>query len=130
MTDQTFDAWVQERPDFRAAVRFYDEAEGGLGESLSMWRIKRPVDDYMQTQVWHGFTDDQFFDLAYQIAGPTRIMWGSDFPHPRNTFPNSHEIINRVLTNVSPEVKADVAGLNCARLFKLDLPAGLGAAAE
>jgi hypothetical protein len=33
MTDQTFDAWVQERPDFRAAVRFYDEAEGGLGES-------------------------------------------------------------------------------------------------
>ena len=106
------------------------QLEGGLGESLRMWRLERPVDDYMRTQVWHGFTDDQFFDLAYEVAGPTRIMWGSDFPHPRNTFPNSHEIINRVLTNVSAEVKADVAGLNCARLFKLDVPAGMGAAAE
>ena len=104
------------------------QLEGGLGESLSMWRIERPVDDYMRTQLWHGFTDDQFFDLAYQIVGPTRIMWGSDFPHPRNTFPHSHEIINRVLAGVSPEVKADVAGRNCARLFNLDIPADAAAA--
>ncbi|MSP51808.1 MAG: amidohydrolase [Alphaproteobacteria bacterium] len=98
------------------------QLEGGLGESLRMWKIKKPVDEYMRTQVWHGFTDDQFFDLAYKVVGSDRIMWGSDFPHPRNTFPNSRKIIDRVLKNVPPKVKADVAGRNAARLFKIDPP--------
>ena len=62
--------------------------------------------------------------------GPTQVMWGSDFPHPRNTFPHSHEVLNRVLANVDAETKANVVGLNCARLFNLDMPAPARAAAE
>ena len=57
-------------------------------------------------------------------------MWGSDFPHVRNTFPNTHKILERVLTNVDDETKANVVGLNCARLFNLDVPASARAAAE
>jgi len=32
MAEQNIDSWVSERPDFRAGVRFFAEAEGGLRE--------------------------------------------------------------------------------------------------
>ena len=33
MANPSLDAWVQERPDFCAEVRFYEEAEGGMSEA-------------------------------------------------------------------------------------------------
>jgi len=109
-------SWV---PWFMFRIR---QIQGALGQSLNIRPVKRPVDEYMQTQVWHGFIDDQFADRAIDVAGATQVMWGSDFPHPRNTFPHTHEILERVLANVDDETKANLAGLNCARLFNLDVP--------
>ena len=39
------------------------------------------------------FVDDKYADRAFDVAGPTQVMWGSDFPHVRNTFPNTHKIL-------------------------------------
>ena len=97
------------------------QIQGALGQALDIRPIKRPVDDYMHTQVWHGFVDDKYFDRSYDVAGPSQILWGSDFPHPRNTFPNTHEILGRVLANVDDATAANVAGPSlvslCTRLM-------------
>ena len=106
------------------------QLQGAVAQSLKVTPAKKPVQEYLHTQVWHTFVDDKFADRAFDVAGPTQVMWGSDFPHPRNTFPHSHEVLNRVLANVDAETKANVVGLNCARLFNLDMPAPARAAAE
>ena len=106
------------------------QLQGAVANSLKVTPARKPVQEYLHTQVWHTFVDDKFADRAFDIAGPTQVMWGSDFPHPRNTFPHSHEVLNRVLANVDDETKANVVGLNCARLFNLDMPAPARAAAE
>ena len=106
------------------------QIQGSLGQSLKIAPIEKPVEEYLQSQVWHGFVDDKYADRAFDVAGPTQVMWGSDFPHVRNTFPNTHRILERVLANVDDETKANVVGLNCARLFNLDVPASARAAAE
>ena len=107
-----------------------NQLQGALGQSVGLSKTDRPIEEYFATQVWHGFVDDEYFDRSYDIAGSTRILWGSDFPHPRNTFPNSHAVLERVLKNVPNDVKADVAGLNAARLFGVDVPQHLTEAAE
>ena len=117
-------SWI---PNFMFRLK---QLQGALGQSVNLHKIDRPVEDYFETQLWHGFVDDEYFDRAYDVTGPTRIIWGSDFPHPRNTFPHSHAILERVLKNVPDDVKANVAGLNAARLFNLDLPQDLTKAAE
>lgn len=106
------------------------QLEGSLGQSMDLPPLKRSVDEVMYSNVWHGVVDDEYFDRAYDVAGPKRIMWGSDFPHPRNTFPNTHSVLDRVFANVPEDVKIDVAGLNCARLFDLEIPTEVAAAAE
>ena len=106
------------------------QLQGAVANSLKVTPVKKSVQEYLHTQVWHSFVDDKFADRAFDVAGPTQVMWGSDFPHPRNTFPHSHEVLNRVLANVDEETKANVVGLNCARLFNLDIPAPARAAAE
>ena len=57
-------------------------------------------------------------------------MWGSDYPHPRNTFPNTQAILDRLFANVPEHVGAKSSGLNMAKLFNLDVPVEAMAAAE
>ena len=102
--------------------------KAGFNRMLS--EIDTSIEEYFADQIWHGFVDDEYFDRAYDVAGPSRILWVSDFPHPRNTFPNSHAVLDRVLTNVPDDVKADVSGLNAARLWNLEVPAHMAEAAE
>ena len=56
------------------------QIQGSLGQSLKIAPIEKPVEEYLHTQVWHGFVDDKYADRAFDVAGPTQVMWGSDFP--------------------------------------------------
>jgi predicted TIM-barrel fold metal-dependent hydrolase len=47
-------------------------------------------------------------------------MWGSDYPHPRNTFPNTQKILDRIFANVPAKAKAKAIGGNMRRLFSLE----------
>ena len=53
---------------------------------------------------------------------PIQIIWGSDFPHLRNTFPRTHEIMEDILSDLPPKVQADISALTCARLYDIELP--------
>jgi predicted TIM-barrel fold metal-dependent hydrolase len=105
------------------------QMSGALGLAMRLPRVQRLADDYLRDNVWVGFTDDQYVGRTWDVAGEDKLMWGSDYPHPRNTFPNSRTIIDRICKDMPAHVKANVEGLNCARLFGIDVPK-LRAAAE
>jgi predicted TIM-barrel fold metal-dependent hydrolase len=97
------------------------QMQGAMGHAMGVQRVKKLVDQYIQHHVYAGFTDDAYFDRAYDVIGEDNVLWGSDYPHPRNTFPNTRKVLNRIFANVPESVKAKAAGLNMAKLFKLDV---------
>ncbi|MSP52510.1 MAG: amidohydrolase [Alphaproteobacteria bacterium] len=115
-------------PYFQFRLR---QMRGALGLAMRLPPATREADQYIQDHVWIGFTDDQYVNKAWDVAcGADKLMWGSDYPHPRNTFPNSRAILDRICSGMPAAVKANVEGINCARLFGLDYPKQLRAAAE
>ena len=105
------------------------QMQGALGMAMNIPMIKRSIEEYVAENMWIAFTDDLYFDRSWDVIGEDRIMWGSDYPHPRNTFPNSHDIIKNRLAGTPDRVVAKAAGLNCARLFDLPVPEAASAIA-
>ncbi len=92
-----------------------------MGYAMGVPRIKKMIDQYIRHHVWLGFTDDAYFNRAYDVIGEDNVLWGSDYPHPRNTFPNTVKILDRIFSGVPERVKAKAAGLNMANLFNLEV---------
>jgi predicted TIM-barrel fold metal-dependent hydrolase len=57
-----------------------------------------------------------------------RFMWGNDYPHHEGTWPHSAEAIERTMGHLSEPARANVLGLNAARFFGFEVPAGSGLA--
>ncbi len=114
-------------PYFQFRLR---QMRGALGLAMRLPQVTREADEFIRDHVWIGFTDDQYVSKAWDVAdGANKLMWGSDYPHPRNTFPNSRAVLDRICAGMPAPVKANVEGLNCARLFGIDVPK-MRAAAE
>jgi uncharacterized protein len=104
------------------------QTQDDFGPALNIPKIKRPAEEYLQ-QIYHGLIDDPFLDKVLDVIDPATIMWGSDFPHPRCTFPNTVKVVDRVLGHLDPKVRAGIAGLNAARFYNIALPGAPAAAA-
>jgi hypothetical protein len=50
-------------------------------------------------------------------------MWGTDYPHPEGTWPNTPEQMFGSLSGLKEAELAAVLGLNAVKLFDLDLAA-------
>ena len=98
------------------------QMQGALGLAMHIPQVKKSIEEYVAENLWVAFTDDLFFDRSWDMIGDDRIMWDSDYPHPRNTFPNSHDIIKKRMKGTPERVIAKAAGLNCARLFGIEAP--------
>ena len=83
--------------------------------------VKRPVEEYMG-QIFHGLIDDPYLDKVIDIIDPKTIMWGSDFPHARCTFPNTLKVVDQVLGPLGDEIRDDLSIHNCARFYNMQLP--------
>ena len=97
------------------------QIEGPFADALKFKRPKHKVDDYME-RVWHGFVDDAFVKAAVDAVGSKNLMWGSDFPHARCTYPNSQKVVQKTLAKLGKKAMDDLAYYNCARLYGIDLP--------
>jgi len=49
-------------------------------------------------------------------------MWGSDFPHPRCTFPNSEKIVDETFGGLPMDVQEDLSFYNAARFYDIAIP--------
>jgi predicted TIM-barrel fold metal-dependent hydrolase len=76
-------------------------------------------------QIYHGTIDDEFLDRVLDVVDPKTILWGSDFPHARCTYPKTLEVIDRVFSKLKPEMKGDLTLRNAARVYNIAVPAAV-----
>ena len=51
------------------------------------------------------------------------FLWANDFPHHEGTWPHSAAAIERTMGGLTDAERAQVLGLNAARIFKFAIPA-------
>jgi len=84
--------------------------------------LKKRARAYVDENIFVGIINDPLAaKLRYEI-GVDRIMWGSDFPHPPCTYPNTMARIGTVLDGIPNEERAAITGGNVSRLYGIDLP--------
>ena len=97
------------------------QIQDDFGPALKIPKIKRPVEEYM-SQIYHGLIDDPYLDKVLDVISPKTIMWGSDFPHARCTYPNTLKVVDRVLGHLGEKTKRDIAFYNAARFYNFEIP--------
>lgn len=97
------------------------QTQDDFGPALGIPEIKKPAEEYLK-QIYHGLIDDPYLDKVLDVIDPATIMWGSDFPHPRCTYPNTPKVVERVLGHLDEDIQKDIAGRNAARFYNIELP--------
>jgi len=96
------------------------QIQDDFGPALKIPKIKRPVDEYLP-QIYHGLIDDPYLEKVLDVIDPKTIMWGSDFPHARCTYPNTLKVVERVLGGQGQAVMEDISFYNCARFYNFEI---------
>ncbi len=83
--------------------------------------LPNPPSFYFQRNVWMGssFTPRQEAEIIVDL-GPSRVMWGSDFPHDEGTFPHTTEALRLAYHDWAEPALRDVLGRNAAQVYGLD----------
>jgi predicted TIM-barrel fold metal-dependent hydrolase len=90
-------------------------------------KLKRLPSEYYREHCWASFQEDPAgLALAEPMNLADRFMWGNDYPHHEGTWPHSAEAIERTMGHLSETARANVLGLNAARFFGFEVPAGRG----
>ncbi len=104
--------------DFRAKVK---KGSAKMGDHTA--NLKLTPSEYVRRNVWIGSSaqmDDQNYEDYHKI-GMDRVMWGTDYPHPEGTWPNTHEQMHGALDGLSETDLEKVLGLNAVECFGLDI---------
>ncbi|MCL0102333.1 amidohydrolase [Dehalococcoidia bacterium] len=91
-----------------------------------MWtfpKLKMLPSEYFRAHGFASFQEDQpGIDLARTYNLTKNFMWANDYPHQEGAWPHSAEAVERQMGNLTEEERADILGLNAARLFKFKVP--------
>ena len=79
--------------------------------------IPRPPSEYWRRQMYATFQVDRVGLENIHHIGEETVMWGSDFPHPDGTWPDSHAILEPQLAGLSPDVIRKIVCDNAVRLY-------------
>jgi predicted TIM-barrel fold metal-dependent hydrolase len=83
--------------------------------------VPRPPSEYWRRQMYATFQVDRTGLENLDRIGVDTVMWGSDFPHPDGTWPDSREILAPQLAGLAPDVVRKVVCDNAARLYDFPL---------
>ncbi|MEV6396296.1 amidohydrolase family protein [Streptomyces sp. NPDC051907] len=100
--------------------RLYLGAHGG--KKLSPFaELKRPPSEYLDRQIFVCATNTKRRELAqrYEI-GVDNILWGSDFPHPEGTWPDTRGWLKRTFHDIPVAETRRMLGLAAAEVFGFD----------
>lgn len=92
-----------------------------------MWvqpKLEMLPSDYFRRQGFVTFQHDPVGFATIPFTGERCLMWGSDYPHPEGTWPNSQEYLARQLEGVPEDTIDRVVFRNAADLYRFRLPAG------
>ncbi len=76
--------------------------------------------EYFQRQIWISFVDDPLgVKMVGTVLDADKIMFGSDYPHPASTWPDSQKIIRYCEQALSAAVRQKIFGDNARALFDI-----------
>jgi predicted TIM-barrel fold metal-dependent hydrolase len=78
---------------------------------------------YFRRQGFVTFQRDPVGLANVERTGSRCLLWGSDYPHPEGTFPDSRRVLDEQLRGVPQEVVERVVLRNAAELYRIPLPA-------
>jgi predicted TIM-barrel fold metal-dependent hydrolase len=90
-------------------------------EGRHMFKNEAMPSDFFHRNVFVSFQDDPLGVQLRSIIGLENLAWGSDFPHPDSTFPQSRRILQRNLEGVPDDEVAKIVGENTARWYGIPL---------
>ena len=91
-----------------------------------MWvrpKLKNPPSECFRTNGFASFGEDPpGLALMNDYDLGENFLWANDFPHHEGTWPHSAAAIERTMGDLDDGSRANVLGLNPARIFKFDIP--------
>lgn len=99
----------------------YYEHRSPSGRELSLL-----PSEYFKRQVYATFFNDNVG--CAQLGwwhGAENMMWSSDFPHPNSSWPNSRQVITRLLGKLPVALQRKLLCTTVAELYGLEIPAPL-----
>ena len=92
--------------------------------------IERLPSEYVGENVFIGASTMSKVELRRRfVNGIDALMWGTDYPHPEGSWPNTVERLETDFTEIPVEETRLILGLNAVKCYNLDLE-GLTAIAE
>ncbi|MFT3791209.1 MAG: amidohydrolase family protein [Rudaea sp.] len=109
--------WIIELMDVRASAK---HTSGKLGDYRTNMTMK--PSEYFARHVWIGCSalpDNETTESYYKI-GIDRILWGTDYPHPEGTWPNTHEKMMESLGGLPEADIGKMLGGNALSVYDVD----------
>jgi predicted TIM-barrel fold metal-dependent hydrolase len=115
--------WVPsmlEMMDVRASVK---HTSGKLGDFRSNLTMK--PSEYFARNCWISASAhfDEGSTAVRHGIGIDRVMWGTDYPHPEGSWPNTHEKMEKYLKGIPEDELTRMLGTNAVECYDLDLAA-------
>ena len=77
--------------------------------------------EYFHRQIWISFVDDPLgVKMVGKVLDADKVMFGSDYPHPASTWPDSQQVITEQWQGVSAEVRQKITRDNARALFGIE----------
>jgi predicted TIM-barrel fold metal-dependent hydrolase len=74
---------------------------------------------YFRRQVYATFMEDAVGVRERAAIGVDNIMWSSDYPHSETTWPNSQQLLDQWLSDLSPDEASKIVRDNARKLYRL-----------
>jgi predicted TIM-barrel fold metal-dependent hydrolase len=83
--------------------------------------VPRRPSEYWRRQFFATFQIDRTGLANLDRIGAETVMWGSDFPHPDGTWPDSRAILAPQLEEITPEQQRLILFENARRLYRFPI---------
>ncbi|MFV2090180.1 MAG: amidohydrolase family protein [Pseudomonadales bacterium] len=112
-----------------AGIGWVAWALGAMDEAYRkhhMWvrpQLKQLPSEYFKQNGFASFQEDQAgLDLARAHGLVDNFLWANDYPHHEGTWPHSAQAIERTMGSLDDGERAQILGLNAARIFGFEVP--------
>jgi predicted TIM-barrel fold metal-dependent hydrolase len=79
---------------------------------------KLPPSEYFHRQIWISFVDDPLgVKMVGNVLDADKVMFGSDYPHPASTWPDSQKVIADAAQNLPAGIRQKIFRDNARALF-------------
>ena len=107
-----------EMMDVRASVKHTTGKMGDFRSNLTML-----PSEYFQRNIWVGASalfDEGTMEVRYDI-GMDRVMWGSDYPHPEGSWPNTKQKLEKYMKGIPEQEITMMLSSNAVECYDLDV---------